>query len=195
MTDHPDRRGLLSLAVLPLLAALAEPRPASAQGVAPSKGGAGPEHDFDYFFGAWTVQHRRLKVRLAGSNDWETYEGATTCIPLLGGAANLNDSITHRGGASYRTLGLRAYDPKARTWADWSLDGRDPGQIDPPGVGRFVGGVGLFLSDETIDGRNLKVRGQFSSLSPKVAQWDQAFSPDDGKTWETNYVMRYTRTG
>ena len=183
----------LSLA-LPLLAALAAPRLALAQGVAPPTGGAGPEHDFDYFFGSWTVQHRRLKVRFAKSNDWETYEGATTCIPLLGGIANLNDSITHRDGKSYRTLGLRAYDAKAGTWADWSLDGRDPSQIDPPGVGRFVNGVGQFVTDETIDGQPLKVRGQFSSLSPKVAQWDQAFSADSGKTWETNYVMRYTRT-
>jgi hypothetical protein len=24
-------------------------------------------------------------------------------------------------------------------------------------------------------------------------QWEQAFSPDGGRTWETNYVMHHTR--
>jgi hypothetical protein len=38
------------------------------------------------------------------------------------------------------------------------------------------------------------VRGQFTSLSPDLAQWEQAFSPDGGATWETNWVMRYSRT-
>ncbi len=29
-----------------------------------------PSHDFDFFFGAWNVRHRRLKTRLAGSGEW-----------------------------------------------------------------------------------------------------------------------------
>ncbi len=190
MTGDPDRRRLLSLAAA--LTALVGAPDALAE--ATPRTGAGPEHDFDYFFGRWTVRHRRLKVRLAGANDWEEYDGATRCQPLLGGVANFNDSITHRNGASYRTVGLRAFDPKTGRWADWSLDARDPLKIDEPGLGRFENGVGVFLSDDTENGKPIKVRGQFSSLSSTVAQWDQAFSPDGGRTWETNYVMRYTRT-
>ena len=195
MIDDPCRRRLTqaSLAILPSLLALGEAGGALAGDASPAVG-QGPEHDFDRFFGSWTVQHRRLKTRLAGKNDWEDYDGATSWRPLLGGIANCNDSITHRAGASYRTLGLRACDPKTGAWADWSLDARDPLKIDPPGIGRFELGVGVFLSDETFDGKPIRVRGQFSTLSPTVSQWDQAFSPDGGQTWETNYVMRYTRT-
>jgi len=195
MNDDPCRRRLmqLSLAILPALAALGEAGGALADD-APHVAGQGPERDFDAFFGSWTVRHRRLKTRLAGANDWEAYDGATSWRSLLGGVANCNDSITHRGGTSYRTLGLRACDPQTGAWADWSLDARDPLKIDAAGIGRFSDGVGLFLSDDTLDGRPIKVRGQFSSISPDVNQWDQAFSADDGRTWETNYVMRYIRT-
>jgi hypothetical protein len=55
-------------------------------------------------------------------------------------------------------------------------------------------GVGTFLSDDTLDGKPIKVRGLFSPLSPTLAQWEQAYSADNGKTWETNWVMRYIRT-
>jgi hypothetical protein len=29
------------------------------------------ERDFDFFFGAWRVAHRRLRERLTGCTDWE----------------------------------------------------------------------------------------------------------------------------
>lgn len=180
LTDRRHALALLALALVPAAAAAAPEA-------------AGRWRDFDFFFGAWTVRHRRLKVRLAGSQDWEEFDGETTCVPLLGGAANLNDSLVRRPSGAYRSLGLRAFDPKTGTWADWSLDGRDPTHIDAPNVGRFENGVGAFVSDDTFQGRPIKIRGAFSSINPDLAQWEQAFSPDGGQTWETNYVMRYAR--
>jgi hypothetical protein len=154
----------------------------------------GPERDFDWFLGNWRVKHRRLKVRLANNNEWEEFEGSTTCQSILGGIANFNDSVSHRPGGIARGMGLRAYDAKSNTWYDWYLNGRDPTKIEVPNVGRFNGNVGTFFCDDQHEGRPVKVRGIFTSMSPTEAQWEQAFSPDAGKTWETNWVMRYTRT-
>ncbi len=28
-------------------------------------------HDFDFYWGKWRVHHRRLKERLAGSDEWQ----------------------------------------------------------------------------------------------------------------------------
>lgn len=159
----------------------------------PAPGGSGPQHDFDFFLGSWRVQHRRLKKRLANNDEWEEFEGSTRCESILGGLANFNDSVSTRSGRTYRGLGLRAYDAKSNTWADWWLDGSNPARIDAPGVGRFDKGVGTFLSDEDFEGRPVKVRGIFTSIRPGLAQWEQAFSPDEGRMWETNWVMRYTR--
>ncbi len=52
----------------------------------------------------------------------------------------------------------------------------------------------LFVSDETFEGKPIQVRGIFTPITPTSMQWEQAFSPDGGQTWETNWVMRYTRT-
>lgn len=197
MTDNPDRRRLMqaSLAALPALMLLGATGSAFAEDATkPAAGGTGPEHDFDFLLGAWNVEHRRLKKRLAGNNEWEEFGGFTRWQPILGGIANFNDSVVNRPTGTYRGLGMRAFDAKTGHWADWYLDGRDPTKIDVHGVGRFAGGVGTFLSDDTFEGKPIKVRGRFSSISSDVAQWEQAFSPDGGKTWETNYVMRYLRT-
>ncbi len=182
------RRDLLALAVATpgLLAA----REAFA---AETPGGGGSVRDFDFFLGSWTVRHKRLKKRLAGANDWEEFDGTTVCQALLGGVVNLNESHARRASGPTAGLGLRAYDAKTDTWADWTLSAANPLEIDAPGIGRFTDGVGVFLSDDTFDGRPIKVRGQFRSLSPMEAQWDQAFSPDGGATWETNWIMRYSK--
>lgn len=194
MTVQFDRRLLmqLSMAALPAVASLSA-GPANAR--AGQAAGSGPEHDFDFFLGSWNVRHRRLKQRLVGNNDWEEFDGSTRCLSILGGMANLNDSISYRGGRESRGMGLRAWDAASGTWADWYLSGASPSQIGPPGVGRFENGVGTFLHDEEFEGRPVKVRGIFTSISPSLMQWEQAFSPDDGQSWETNWVMRYTRTG
>jgi hypothetical protein len=196
MTNIFDRRRLLQLSVaMPALLTLCSVKDVLADDAAkPAAGGAGSPHDFDFFLGSWHVKHRRLKKRLANNNDWEEYEGSTQCVSILGGIANMNDSIVHRAGGTYQGLGLRAYDAKTSNWADWYLDGRDPTRIDTPGVGRFHNRIGTFLSDDTFEGRPIKVRGIFSPLTADSMQWEQAFSVDGGSTWETNMVMRYTRT-
>jgi hypothetical protein len=184
MIDARRRQLMTLLAALPGVIALTRAEGA-AVAVATS--------DFDYFLGDWQVKHRRLKERLVGSTEWEEYEGTTHCEAILGGIANFNDSITHRAGSTYRSLGLRAFDAKTNAWTDWSLAGSNPTQVTVDGVGRFVNGVGIFFADDTFNGKPIRVRGTFSSISPHEARWEQAFSPDGERTWETNYVMQYTR--
>ena len=181
-----DRRRMMQLSLLAAVPGLIALGPSEVVA-------AEQRSDFDFFLGSWKVKHRRLKKRLANNTEWEEFEGSTTCQSILGGIANLNDSVSHRAGGTYRGMGLRAFDAKTSTWADWWLDGGNPTKIDVPGVGRFADGVGTFLSDDTFEGRPIKVRGLWSDVTPNSLQWAQAFSPDDGKTWETNWVMRYTR--
>lgn len=182
MIDSQRRRLVTLAAALPGLIALSR-----AEAAADSAG------DFDFFLGDWRVKHRRLKERLVGSNEWEEYEGTTHCEAILGGIANFNDSIVHRSGATYRSLGLRAFDAKTNAWTDWSLDGRNPTQVTVDGAGRFVNGVGTFFADDTFAGKPIRVRGTFTPVPASSARWEQAFSADGGRTWETNYIMLYTR--
>ena len=179
-----DRRTLLAAA----LAAL----PAST--VATPATAAGSVRDFDWFLGTWRVEHRRLRQRFVGSRDWETFAGTTTCQALLGGLVNLNESVGRRESGAFRGMGLRAYDARTDRWFDWYLTASDPTTLGEPGVGRFEGKIGTFLSEETIGGIATQVRGRFTSISDGEATWEQAMSRDGGATWETNWIMRYLRT-
>jgi hypothetical protein len=64
----------------------------------------------------------------------------------------------------------------------------------PRSVGRICG----FSVDghrpplQKIDKNNL-VRFVWLNLSPKSARMEQSFSPDGGKTWETNWICELTR--
>jgi hypothetical protein len=182
-----DRRQLLALfAAVPGLIAVGRATAAGSAQHAPG--------DFDAFLGKWQVRHRRLRQRLVGSNDWEEFDGTSHWQSILGGNANFNESVVQRSGETVQSLGLRAYDAKAAGWTDWSLSGRDPTKITVDGVGRFVNGIGTFFADDTLADKPIRVRGIFTPLTPRSMRWEQAFSPDGGRTWETNYVMEHTRS-
>ena len=59
--------------------------------------------------------------------------------------------------------------------------------------GGFSDGVGLFLADDTLDGRLVRVRFLWSHITPTSARWEQAFSTDGGVNWETNWEMDFER--
>jgi hypothetical protein len=149
--------------------------------------------DFDFFHGRWTVQHRRLKDRLAGCAEWETFGGTSSAQPLLGGAGIVDDNLIELPGGAYRAATLRTFDPATKQWAIWWLDGRHPHTVDVPMLGSFEHGIGTFFADETFRGQPIKVRFLWSRITPTSARWEQAFSPDGGKTWETNWAMDFTR--
>ena len=192
MTPEPNRRQLLETTGLALLVSAL---PISEALAATPASATGPVHDFDFLHGAWRVRHRRLKERLAGNNDWEEFDGTCVCQAMMAGAGNVDDNLLELPAGTYRAVGLRAFDPARGTWSIWWLDGRTPTQIDVPVVGGFENGVGTFIADDTFRGRPIKARFMWSDTTATTAIWRQAFSPDGGTTWETNWVMHFARTG
>ena len=152
-------------------------------------------HDFDFLVGNWQVHHRKLKARLAGSHDWVEFDGSCSMRQLMNGWANVDDNVFNVPGEIYRGVGLRSYDPKTGMWAIWWLDGRNPfGDLDPPVKGHFVNGVGTFYANDTLNGKPVRVRYTWSHITATTARWEQAYSPDGGKNWETNWTMEFKRT-
>lgn len=153
-------------------------------------------HDFDFLIGKWKVHHRRLNGRLVGSHDWVEFEGTSELWMTMDGNGTVDDNYLALPSGPYRAVGIRGYDPKTQTWAIWWLDGRKPHEMgEPPVIGNFnfKNGVGTFEGDDVNNGRPVKVRYIWSKITKHSAHWEQALSPDSGKTWETNWQMQFTR--
>lgn len=150
-------------------------------------------NDFQFITGRWVVQHRRLVRRLAGCTDWQQFTGTCQAWPLLAGLGCVDDNLLHLPAGDYRAASLRAFNPATRQWSIWWLDGRSPDRIDVPVVGSFDNGVGSFYADEVIEGRPVRVRFRWTRTDTPSPRWEQAFSPDGGATWETNWEMDFDR--
>lgn len=149
-------------------------------------------HDFDFERGEWHVHHL---VRKQGAITWSEFDGTCRARLLVDGSANVEEHMFHRASGVTYGIGLRAYDPKSGLWAIWWIDGRDPhGTLDPPVRGRFENGVGTFYSDGIVDGRPIRTRFVWSHITGTSAHWEQAYSSDHGRSWETNWVMEFERT-
>lgn len=149
--------------------------------------------DFDFVVGDWSVKHRRLTKRLAHCTDWTEFDGDMSTQKILGGFGNLEDNRLQFPDGEFRAVALRTFEKDSNTWTIWWLDGRFPGRMDVPVKGRFQDGIGSFYAEDTHEGVAVKVRFLWSRSNPDALRWEQAFSPDNGATWETNWTMDFTR--
>ncbi len=151
--------------------------------------------DFDFIFGTWAVENERLAKRLQGCTEWLTFPAAQEAEPILGGLGNMDCfTTTLPDGRALEGRTIRVFDPGTRLWSIYWVDNINC-RMFPPVIGRFEGPRGEFFGEDTCDGRPVRVRFAWTVLSPTEARWDQAFSPDGGRTWETNWVMRFRRWG
>jgi hypothetical protein len=139
------------------------------------------------------VHHWRLKDRLAGDHDWIEFDDTSELWMTMDGYGTIDDNYIGLPGGAYRAVGICGYDPKAQTWAIWWPDGRFPHKIEPAVFGNFKHDVGTFEGDDTFNGKPIKVRFTWSHITANSAHWEQAFSPDSGDSWETNWRMELTR--
>jgi hypothetical protein len=151
------------------------------------------ENDFDFLQGRWRVRHQRLRERLAGCQEWQTFEGRCDMRPILGGRGNLDDNWLDLPDGAYRAISLRVFDAQTRRWAIWWLDDRRPHALDVPVVGGFENGTGTFYADGTLNGLPIRVRFRWTDTRSATPRWEQAFSGDGGTTWEVNWIMDFAR--
>jgi hypothetical protein len=150
-------------------------------------------HDFDFDFGTWQTHSSRLLHPLTGSHDWVEMDGVTVVSRIWSGRANLAEYRAVGPTGVVELLALRVYNPKSH---QWSINFATPnvGALGAvPGVGEFRDGRVDFYDQETINGRAVLVRFSIWGVTAEEARSEQAFSADGGKTWEVNWITRYSR--
>jgi hypothetical protein len=148
--------------------------------------------DFDFEIGNWKTKVKLLADPLSGSTKWLEFEGTSVVSAILGGKANLVElSVTGPNGSKIEGLSLRLYNPDTQQWSLNFVNIRN-GILTPPSVGSFKDDRGVFYGQETLNGKVIFVRFVISDITPTSCHFEQAFSEDGGKTWETNWIATDT---
>jgi hypothetical protein len=147
---------------------------------------------FDFEIGTWKTHVSRRLHPLSGSTTWVQYEGTSVVHKLWDGRANLVELEADGSAGRLELASLRLYNPESH---QWSLNVADSGAgtLSTPAIGGFKNGRGEFYDHESYAGRPIVVRFIISDITRNSAHYEQAFSSDDGKTWEVNWVATDTR--
>jgi hypothetical protein len=151
------------------------------------------QSDFDFNLGTWRTHVKRLLHPLTGSSTWAGYDGTSVVSKVWDGRANLLELEADGPAGRIEGLGLRLYNPESHQWSlNWasSVDGEFQ---QPPLIGQFVSGRGEFVDHEVFSGKSILTRNTFSDISPDFTRFEQVFSDDGGRSWETNWIMTFTR--
>jgi hypothetical protein len=124
-------------------------------------------HDFDFNFGMWKSHITRLVHPLTESKESVELNGTVTVRKVWDGKAALEE--------------MEADGPKGH-WEGMSLF-----------LYNFHDGRGELYSQDTAAGRVVLVRGTWSNIAPDSHRYEEAYSSDGGKTWQTVFTADLTR--
>lgn len=151
------------------------------------------QNDFDFHVGNWKIHNRLLKARLQNSDDWIEFESTCRTRKILNGFGNINEYHFQKNSMPFdEGMVLRLLNPKTKLWTiNWADN--NSVELDVPVIGFFVDKVGTFLSNDTYGGKPIIVRAVYDGTISDEFVWSQAFSADNGKTFETNWIMNGCR--
>lgn len=168
---------------------IADAAPPAKDGPGEPRGGS---RDFDFTFGTWAEHSRRLVKPLTGSTTWVEWDAQTVVRKVWGGKANLVEMKGVTPSGPIELIALRVYNPTARQWSLKFATSGGGKLSDATAAGDFKDGRIDFYNQEPLDGRSILVRFSVYATGPKSHVSEQAFSADGGKTWEVNWINRYT---
>jgi hypothetical protein len=148
-------------------------------------------HDFDFLVGHWKSHQRRLLHPLSGANDWVEFDATLVNQLYMDGSANVDQLEGDTPTGHLVGLTVRTYNAKSHQWSIYWANQANGVMSLPATVGKFKDGRGEFYDQEDWNGRNIFVR--FLWIVSDTPRWEQAFSIDGGKTWETNWIATFVR--
>ena len=153
-------------------------------------------HDFDFIFGEWSIHNRKRRVSTDPTcEEWVEFGSSSSTRPIFGGLSHLEHirAGADAPGGAWEGLTFRQFDPDDGVWRIWWASTRRPGHVDPPLSGSFTEGEGVFLGDDELEGRPVRLRFTWTNPAPDQARWSQELSWDGGDSWRLDWVMDFTR--
>lgn len=151
------------------------------------------ENDFDFLVGRHKVHHKKLKTRLNNCTEWIEFDGTHEMRQLLAGFENLESHyMPSFAGKPIEGMALRLFNPATRLWSIYWADSQQC-VLDIAVVGSFENSIGHFFAKDIFNGKKILLQFQWDVTNPYQPVWSQAFSDDNGKTWEWNWYMYFSK--
>jgi len=143
--------------------------------------------DFGFLTGEWRIRNRQRRA----SGEWLEFDGEATVHAILGGVGSVEElRIPAR---DFSGMGLRLLDVEQRVWSDYWVNAKS-GVLGAAGLtGSFENGAGIFTAEDTVDGVRTIYAGIWDRITPTSCRWRQSASKDGGRTWDTGWLMAWTR--
>ena len=174
------------------LAAVRELSP-TVEALIAASGVGGGVHDWDYLMGDWTSVQRRMKKRWTSNPEWDEFPGTTTYLQYMGGLVNIDETdFPTRGFAG---VTLRAFSTEKKRWSIYWINSRTGSSPRPWSAATAATCPSYFYGDDEDEDDGVPIVARFirTKNRPDGDRWEQAFSKDGGKTWETNWTADFTR--
>jgi hypothetical protein len=150
------------------------------------------QHDFDFNIATWNTHIRRLVHPLSGSTATVDFDGTVATHKIWNGRAQFEEIEASGPAGHFKGLTLFLYNPLSHQWSQ-TFASIDDGTLNPSAIGEFKDGRAELFDQETFNDRSIFVRGVWSNFTPDTHTFEQSFSNDGGKTWETNFSGSLTR--
>jgi hypothetical protein len=151
---------------------------------------------FDFLPGKWSVAMRRRKVdgKLNLLSDWVVFSARASFERVLDGKAVFGQYEMHQPDGMLHAIDLRIFNPQTNGWTIyWASSNDHEWQENPMRGGVATPNAMIFTMEDALDGCPVLTRFIWRVASQDHAIWEQSFSNDDGKTWISNWEMRFTR--
>lgn len=147
---------------------------------------------FDFLIGEWTVANRRLVRPLSGGEEWCETTATATSATLHNGAISVDEMWYPDQG--FAGTSIRVYSAGDDTWTIYWINSQT-GHVQPSVTGNWSEDGSRFVATgpDEFNGIPILARYLWRGIGAHSATWEQAFSVDDGVTWETNWVMHWSR--
>jgi hypothetical protein len=151
------------------------------------------ENDFDFLQGKWKVHNRKLNSRLTNSDEWTEFEAELHMRKTLNGFGNLENFYSNNNGEPFEGMAIRLFNKESKLWKIYWIDSNGTTMDEKPVTGSFENGLGKFYTNDIFNEKEILVIYQWDATNPEHPKWSQAFSTDNGKTWEWNWKMELSR--
>jgi hypothetical protein len=142
--------------------------------VHPATEGLDPARQFDFWVGEWDINNKSKR-----GDDWVEWPSQAIIEGAAGGDAIVEFWNSLEPSADIVGFSMRWYDQEAdECRMIGTLEG-DAIVLFPPGFKE--------------EGRQQGARFLFSKVTPTSLQWHQEVTADGGETWDTTWIMEWTR--